>query len=236
MAKTDDKALSAAKEEFEKTLASSSYNEKAKNLGTVIFKKITSLSDNNALAEIHAKIAAAATQGDDALLEKLFAQLSQAKLDQKNIADQYKGIRGNNSFQTILQAYSEEFRALAHMIADEVVKGSNAALKGSKTRASSGTSTPSESKPVVSYNVENPKGESAVVVMRSGRAGADLTQDKEFFEILGFKIEKDESGKERLNPTHFKLSSGKEVEAKRSAIVKAIKEKTAFEGFTARQI
>ena len=232
MAKTDDKALSAAKEEFEKTLASSSYNEKAKNLGTVIFKKITSLSDNNALAQIHVEIAAAANQGDDALLEKLFAKLSQAKLDQKNIADQYKGIRGNNSFQTILQAYSEEFRALAHTIADEVVKGANTAMKGSKTRASSGTATPSANKPQVTYTVTNPEGKTADVTMRGGRAGADLTQDKEFFELLGFKIETDEAGKEHTNPSHFKLSNGKEVEAKRAAIVKAIKEKTAFEGFT----
>ena len=226
------KDQTTAKHSFEEAQAADSHAEQAKNLGTAIFKKITSLSDNNALAEIHAKIAAAANQGDDALLEKLFAKLSQAKLDQKNIADQYKGIRGNNSFQTILQAYSEEFRALAHTIADEVIKGANTAMKGSKTRASSGTATPSANKPQVTYTVTNPEGKTADVTMRGGRAGADLTQDKEFFELLGFKIETDEAGKEHTNPSHFKLSNGKEVEAKRAAIVKAIKEKTAFEGFT----
>ncbi|AOA09054.1 hypothetical protein BFC21_12975 [Pseudomonas sp. TMW 2.1634] len=181
---------------------------------------------------MHAKIAAAANQGDDALLEKLFAKLSQAKLDQKNIADQYKGIRGNNSFQTILQAYSEEFRDLAYSIATEVIKGTNVALKEARTRRSSTAATKREKSPAVTYTVTNPDGKTADVTMRSGRAGADLTQDKEFFELLGFKIETDEAGKEHTNPTHFKLSNGKEVEAKRAAIVKAIKETTAFEGFT----
>ena len=226
------KDQTTAKHSFEEAQAADSHAEQAKNLGAAIFKKITSLSDNNALAEIHAKIAAAATQGDDALLEKLFAQLNQAKLDQKNIADQYKGIRGNNSFQTILQAYSEEFRDLAYSIATEVIKGTNVALKEARTRRSSTAATKRDKSPAVTYTVTNAEGKTADVTMRSGRAGADLTQDKEFFELLGFKIETDEAGKEHTNPTHFKLSNGKEVEAKRAAIVKAIKEKTAFEGFT----
>lgn len=232
MAKTDDKALSAAKEEFEKTLASSSYNEKAKNLGTVIFKKITSLSENNALTEIHVEIAAAATKGDDALLEKLFAKLSQAKLDQKNIADQYKGIRGNNSFQTILQAYSEEFRALAHTIADEVVKEANTAMKGAKTRKSSTVEAKREVKPSITYTVKNAKGDKSHLTERKGRAAANLSQDKEIFEFLGFKIEKDADGKEHLNPSTIKLNDGTEIQATRPNIVRAITEKTAFEGFT----
>ena len=226
------KEQNTAKHSFEETLNAGLYAEPAKNLGSAIFKKITSLSDSNALAEIHAKIAAAATQGDDALLEKLFAELNKAKLDQKNIKDQYKTIRGNNSFQTILQAYSEEFRELAYSIATEVVKGTHVALKGAKTRKSSTAKTKREKSPAVTYTVTNPEGKTADVTMRGGRAGADLTQDKEFFELLGFKIETDEAGKEHTNPSHFKLSNGKEVEAKRAAIVKAIKEKTAFEGFT----
>ena len=235
MAKTDDKALSAAKEEFEKTLASSSYNEKAKNLGTVIFKKITSLSDSNALAEIHAKIAAAATQGDDALLEKLFAELNKAKLDQKNIKDQYKTIRGNNSFQTILQAYSDEFRELAYSIATEVVKGTHVALKGAKTRKSSTAEAKREVKPSITYTVKNAKGEKSHLTERKGRAAANLSQDKEIFEFLGFKIEKDADGKEHLNPSTIKLNDGTEIPATRPNIVRAITEKTAFDGFTITQ-
>ena len=229
------KEQNTAKHSFEETQTAGLYAEPAKNLGSAIFKKITSLSDSNALAEIHAKIAAAATQGDDALLEKLFAELNKAKLDQKNIKDQYKTIRGNNSFQTILQAYSDEFRELAYSIATEVVKGTHVALKGAKTRKSSTVTTKREKAPAVTYKVTDAEGKSAVGTMRGGRAGADLTQDKEFFEILGFKIETDATGKEQLNPSHFKLSNGKEVEAKRAAIVKAIKEKTAFEGFTIEQ-
>ena len=226
------KEQNTAKHSFEETQAAGLYAEQAKNLGSAIFKKITSLSDSNALAEIHAKIAAAATQGDDALLEKLFAELNKAKLDQKNIKDQYKTIRGNNSFQTILQAYSDEFRELAYSIATEVVKGTHVALKGAKTRKSSTAEAKREVKPSITYTVKNAKGEKSHLTERKGRAAANLSQDKEIFEFLGFKIEKDADGKEHLNPSTIKLNDGTEIPATRPNIVRAITEKTAFEGFT----
>lgn len=226
------KEQNTAKHSFEETQTAGLYAEQAKNLGSAIFKKITSLSDSNALAEIHAKIAAAATQGDDALLEKLFAELNKAKLDQKNIKDQYKTIRGNNSFQTILQAYSEEFRELAYSIATEVVKGTHVALKGAKTRKSSTVEAKREVKPSITYTVKNAKGEKSHLTERKGRAAANLSQDKEIFEFLGFKIEKDADGKEHLNPSTIKLNDGTEIPATRPNIVRAITEKTAFEGFT----
>ena len=229
------KEQNTAKHSFEETQAAGLYAEQAKNLGSAIFKKITSLSDSNALAEIHAKIAAAATQGDDALLEKLFAELNKAKLDQKNIKDQYKTIRGNNSFQTILQAYSEEFRELAYSIATEVVKGTHVALKGAKTRKSSTVEAKREVKPSITYTVKNAKGEKSHLTERKGRAAANLSQDKEIFEFLGFKIEKDADGKEHLNPSTIKLNDGTEIPATRPNIVRAITEKTAFDGFTITQ-
>lgn len=229
------KEQNTAKHSFEETQTAGLYAEQAKNLGSAIFKKITSLSDSNALAEIHAKIAAAATQGDDALLEKLFAELNKAKLDQKNIKDQYKTIRGNNSFQTILQAYSEEFRELAYSIATEVVKGTHVALKGAKTRKSSTVEAKREVKPSITYTVKNAKGEKSHLTERKGRAAANLSQDKEIFEFLGFKIEKDADGKEHLNPSTIKLNDGTEIPATRPNIVRAITEKTAFDGFTITQ-
>jgi len=229
------KEQNTAKHSFEETQAAGLYAEQAKNLGSAIFKKITSLSDSNALAEIHAKIAAAATQGDDALLEKLFAELNKAKLDQKNIKDQYKTIRGNNSFQTILQAYSDEFRELAYSIATEVVKGTHVALKGAKTRKSSTAEAKREVKPSITYTVKNAKGEKSHLTERKGRAAANLSQDKEIFEFLGFKIEKDADGKEHLNPSTIKLNDGTEIPATRPNIVRAITEKNAFDGFTITQ-
>ena len=229
------KEQNTAKHSFEETQTAGLYAEQAKNLGSAIFKKITSLSDSNALAEIHAKIAAAATHGDDALLEKLFAELNKAKLDQKNIKDQYKTIRGNNSFQTILQAYSEEFRELAYSIATEVVKGTHVALKGAKTRKSSTVEAKREVKPSITYTVKNAKGEKSHLTERKGRAAANLSQDKEIFEFLGFKIEKDADGKEHLNPSTIKLNDGTEIPATRPNIVRAITEKTAFDGFTITQ-
>ncbi|MFI3044475.1 hypothetical protein [Pseudomonas coronafaciens] len=231
------KAPSAAKNGFDEAQTAGLYADQAKELGNAIFKKITSMSSNNALAEIHAKIATAASQEDDALLESLFADLKKAKNDQKNVADQYKTIRNSNSFETILQAYSEEFRELAYSVATEVIKGTHVALKNVKGRKSS-TNDAGEGKgkrgprTSVDHTITNGKGEKTVLVSRAGRAAANLTQDAETFAFLGFKIEKDEEGKEVLNPSTIKLNDGNEVPATRPNIVRAITDKTGLSDFT----
>ncbi|WP_122340015.1 hypothetical protein [Pseudomonas caricapapayae] len=236
MANTE-KAPSAAKSSFDDALAGN-YAEPAKSLGNAIFKKITSLSSNNALAEIHAKIATAASQEDDAQLETLFAELKKAKNDQKNVTDQYKAIRNSNKFETILLAYSEEFRDLAHSIAAEVIKGTDNALKSVKTRKSKNVDESSEttkgtraSRPVVDHVIGNDKGEKITFPGRAGRAIPNLEQDREAFEFLGFKVEK-EDGKDVLNPSTITLDDNTEVPATRVNIIKVLSEKTGLKGFT----
>ncbi|KFE54023.1 hypothetical protein [Pseudomonas syringae] len=233
------KAPSAAKNGFDEAQTAGLYADQAKELGNAIFKKITSMSSNNALAEIHAKIATAASQEDDALLETLFAELKKAKNDQKNVADQYKTIRNSNTFETILQAYSEEFRELAYSVATEVIKGTHVALKSVKTRNKSTTSSESKgtggTRTPVSYTITNDKGETTVLAGRAGRAAANLKQDADTFAFLGFTIETDEAKKEHLNPATIKLNNNTEIPATRPNIVRAIQEKTAFEGYTATE-
>lgn len=247
MANTE-KAPSAAKNAFDEALAGN-FAEPAKSLGNAIFKKITSLSNNNALSDLQLKLskasAAAANSGspeDEALVDTLYADLKKARNDQKNIKDQYKTIRGNNTFETILLAYGDEFRDLAFSIAGEVIKGTDSALKSVKTRNKSATSSESSNKGTggtrtpVSYTITNDKGESTVLAGRAGRAAANLTQDADTFAFLGFTIETDEAKKEHLNPATIKLSNNTEIPATRPNIVRAIQEKTAFEGYTATEI
>lgn len=116
-----------------------------------------------------------------------------------------------------------------------MVKGTHVALKGAKTRKSSTVEAKREVKPSITYTVKNAKGEKSHLTERKGRAAANLSQDKEIFEFLGFKIEKDADGKEHLNPSTIKLNDGTEIPATRPNIVRAITEKTAFDGFTITQ-
>lgn len=76
------------------------------------------------------------------------------------------------------------------------------------------------------------KGKSEKLFSRRGRAAANLTQDEPAFTLLGFKIVKDGDGKETLDPATIKLADGYKVPATRPNIIKAITEKTAFEGYT----
>ena len=116
-----------------------------------------------------------------------------------------------------------------------MVKGTHVALKGAKTRKSSTAEAKREVKPSITYTVKNAKGEKSHLTERKGRAAANLSQDKEIFEFLGFKIEKDADGKEHLTPSTIKLNDGTEIPATRPNIVRAITEKTAFDGFTITQ-
>lgn len=245
MANTE-KAPSTAKAAFEEAQNSGLYPDSALSLGSEIYKQITSLTTNNALSELQLKLskasAAAAASGspeDEALVDTLYSDLKKARNDQKNVKDQYKAIRGSNTFETILLAYGDEFRELASKIALEVTKGTHLALKNVKTRNKSTTTSESKgtggTRTPVSYIITNDKGESTVLAGRAGRAAANLKQDADTFAFLGFTIETDEAKKEHLNPATIKLNNNTEIPATRPNIVRAIQEKTAFEGYTATE-
>ncbi|KPX38941.1 MULTISPECIES: hypothetical protein [Pseudomonas syringae group genomosp. 2] len=250
MANTE-KAPSTAKAAFEEAQNSGLYPDSALSLGSEIYKQITSLTTNNALSELQLKLskasAAAAASGspeDEALVDTLYSDLKKARNDQKNVKDQYKAIRGSNTFETILLAYGDEFRELASKIALEVTKGTHLALKNVKTRNKSATSSDSSNKGTggtrtpTSYTITNDKGETTVLVGRAGRAAANLTQDADTFAFLGFTIETDEAKKEHLNPATIKLSNNTEIPATRPNIVRAIQEpeQASFKGYTATEI
>jgi hypothetical protein len=230
---TTEKSPSKAKAEFEEFQNASLHAEAAKVLGSDIFKKITSRTQNNALAEIHKKIGAAASQNDDAALETLFAELKKAKTDLKNTADQYKTVRNSNTFEFILQAYSEEFRELAYEVAAEVIKGAHVAIKGAKSGSKTRTTStepkePREKKDPVAYTITSPDGKKATIHQSQGPVAH--SKDKEAYELLGFKFGADNKNVTAENFKHTNGAVSKNVG--RKAIIDAITAGTAFEGFT----
>lgn len=223
----------ASQTEYETAIAADLHAAPAKELGAKVLKQMLSVTTSSALTDIHAQISAAATSGDDEKLVKLFEELKKLKDAEKANLKSLAELKKSTSFERVLLAFQDEFKALAYQISLEVIKGTHVALKnaGSKTKGTRKTSEKDPSGEPTFHTVTH-NGKSEKLFSRRGRAAANLTQDEPAFTFLGFKIVKDEDGKETLNPATIKLTDGSEVPATRPNIIRAITEKTAFDGYT----
>ena len=223
----------ASQTEYETAIAADLHAAPAKELGAKVLKQMLSVTTSSALTDIHAQISAAATSGDDEKLVKLFEELKNLKDAEKANLKSLADLKKSTSFERVLLAFQDEFKALAYDISLEVIKGTHVALKnaGSKTKGTRKTSEKDPSGEPTFHTVTH-NGKSEKLFSRRGRAAANLTQDEPAFTFLGFKIVKDGDGKETLNPATIKLADGSEVPATRPNIIRAITEKTAFDGYT----
>ena len=223
----------ASQTEYETAIAADLHAAPAKELGAKVLKQMLSVTTSSALTDIHAQIATAAASGDDEKLVKLFDELKKLKDAEKANLKSLAELKKSTSFERVLLAFQDEFKALAYQISLEVIKGTHVALKnaGSKTKGTRKTSEKDPSGEPTFHTVTH-NGKSEKLFSRRGRAAANLTQDEPAFTFLGFKIVKDGDGKETLNPATIKLTDGSEVPATRPNIIRAITEKTAFDGYT----
>jgi hypothetical protein len=229
---------SQAQVDFDKILNDKTYTANAKELGKTIVNKITSVGASTKLAEIRANIIKAAGENDDDKLDKLNGELKQAKLDEKNIGDKFKGIRGSNTFELVVQAWGPEIRDLAFSIAAEAIKTASAAEHQANAGGDKGATGKLTAKaltvktPPKTYIVTQEKtGKTAELPLRRG--DAKPSKDKEVFQLLGFKFNEDDS----LTEAGFKYKdkSAKEVvvaKTNRKALLEAI-QNGGFAGFTA---
>lgn len=229
---------SQAQVDFDKILNDKTYTASAKELGKTIVNKITSVGASTKLAEIRSNIIKAAGENDDDKLDKLHAELKQAKLDEKNIGDKFKGIRGSNTFELVIQAWGPEIRELALSIAAEAIKTASAAQHQANADGDKGATGKITAKaftvktPPKTYIVTQEKtGKTAELPLRRG--DAKPSKDKAVFELLGFKFNEDESLKEA--GFKYKDKEGKEVvvaKTNRKALLEAV-QNGGFAGFTA---
>jgi hypothetical protein len=231
-------APTQAQMDFDKVLNSGSYTESAKSLGKTIFKKLTTIGADTKIADLEVKISEALLAGNKPLYKSLFAELNQIEQDQEKLKDHYKKIRGNDKFETVVQAWGLEFHELACSLAVEIIKSASVAQLNANAGGDKGTSGKLTAKaftvktPPKTYIVTQEKtGKTAELPLRRG--SAKPSKDKEVYELLGFKFSEDGS----LTETGFKYKdkSGKQVveaEATRKALLAAI-ENGGFAGFTA---
>ncbi|GKQ45066.1 hypothetical protein [Pseudomonas syringae] len=232
---------SQAQVDYDKVVNDKAYTDSAKNLGKSILKRLTSIGADTKIEELNGRIAKAAGENDVPLMKSLFAELNKLEQDQKNLKDQHKTIRGNNKFETVVQAWGSEIRELALSIAVEAIKSASAAQHQANAGGETGLTGKSKSAAAKANAVTTPPKTYIVTQEKTGktaelplrRGSAKPSKDKEVYELLGFKFNEDGS----LTETGFKYKdkSGKQVveaEATRKALLAAI-ENGGFAGFTA---
>lgn len=224
--------------DFDKIISNSAYTASAKDIGKAIVKTLTTIGADSKITEIEAKIAAAATEGNRPLLKSLFAELTQTERDQENLKDKYKAIRGQDKFETVIQAWGPEVLDLALKIAAEVIKTASAAQhnanagsdKGSTGKSATAKADAVKTPPKTYIVTQEITGKTAELPLRRGNAKP--SKDKEVFELLGFKFnENDELTEAGFT---YKDKDGKEVvekEVSRKALLTAL-QNGGFAGFS----
>lgn len=220
------------KKQLNEALADTLHSEAAKSIAKTVLSKITAGTVSSDFSDINKQIVEAGLADDTDKILELSTKLKNIKDSHKTHDKGYAQLRDANDFSVILKAYKADIEKLAYEIAYTVLTSTQVALeqaskgkKGSKP-SDSGDKSTREAKV---YTVTK-DGKSVTFYGRSGRAGANLTQDKEALEFLGFKIVM-VGDKEKLEPATV-LVGKNNVESTRGNIVKSIqKEAPQFAGY-----
>lgn len=145
-----------------------------------------------------------------ALTEKLKSNDADEKAKQKKAADLTKTF----TLSEVLVAFQKDFDELVYKVGGELLERVTVAVNsGGKGTKAGGSST--------STTVANSEGATTVIYSRRGKGAANLMQDKDTFEFLGFKVVKDAEG-EHLDPSTLAQTDGQEIPSNRGNIIKAI--------------
>jgi len=237
---TDSKAKSF-KNTYEESLKAQNVKAGARDLSEELLNIMFSHRVPAGFSDLNNKIAEAAKRNDVEEILKLSQQLKNVKdneaANQKAIAD----LKKKHTFSDVLQAFNDEFEELAYQVAAKTFSTTHALIvqagskqTGKKSKDTS-DSADTQKRTMAIFKITK-DGKSVELPMRPGRAASNLTQDKEAFDFLNFKIVTEE-GKEVLEPGTIAMNEKDNVTASRANIVKAIEEKVkGFEDYTVEQI
>ncbi|KTB91599.1 hypothetical protein AO073_01620 [Pseudomonas syringae ICMP 11293] len=234
---TNQETLSA-KEQYSIVIEKSDHLPAAKVVGEFVLDAlINSSGESQKIRELREEIKSAISEADDDKAHGLMVELKSIKDAEQENSNALAEISQKFSISQILSSYSKDpaFEEIAYGLALQVLNKTQQALANpvkTKTTRTKTDKTPSDKPRLASAYVINKGDDSVVMTIRAGRAAANLTQDSDAFAFLGFKVEKDEDFKDVLVPANFTDKMGTEHPATRPSIIRAIEEKTAFEGFS----
>ncbi|MEQ4191164.1 hypothetical protein ABNM11_21130 [Pseudomonas syringae] len=228
----------SAKEKYSIAIEKSDHLPAAKVVGEFVLDALVNSSgESQKIRELREEIKSAISEADDDKAHSLMVELKTIKDEEQANATALAEISQKFSISQILSSYSKDpaFEEIAYGLALQVLNKTQQALANpvkTKTQRAKTEKTPSDKPKLASAYVINKGDDSVVMTIRAGRAAANLTQDADAFAFLGFKVEKDADLKDFLVPANFTDKMGAEHPASRPSIIRAIEEKTAFEGFS----
>ncbi|MEN4750725.1 hypothetical protein ABEH28_13260 [Pseudomonas sp. Ps21-P2] len=228
----------SAKEQYSLVIEKSDHLPAAKVVGEFVLDAlINSSGDSQKIRELREEIKSAISEADDDKAHSLMVELKSIKDAEQENANALAEISHKFSISQILASYAKdpEFEEIAYGLALQVLNKTQQALANpvkTKTTRTKTDKAPSDKPRLASAYVINKGDDSVVMTIRAGRAAANLSQDADAFAFLGFKVEKDADLKDFLVPADFTDKMGTEHPATRPSIIRAIEEKTAFEGFS----
>lgn len=219
----------AAKDEYENAINRSEHAPQAKNISEMVLDAFNTSGESERIRELRAAIRKAVDEADDDQAHELMGQLKQIKdIEQANAAA-LEDLSSRFSIAQILHAFRQDpaFEHIVYGLALKVLNHTHQAIKEPNGKAKAAR----PKKEMEIFTLSN--GEvSLPFPMRVGRPAANLAQDAEAFELLGFTVSKDDDEKDVLVPLAFSDNDGVEHIATRQSIATAIQKGTAFSGFT----
>ena len=219
------------KEQYENAIDKSDHVPQSKIIGEFVLDAfINSSGESQKIRELREQIKTAIGNADDDTAHELMVELKTIKDAEQENAAALAEISSRFSISQILSSFRQDpaFQEIVYGLAFKVLTHSHQALTTpiGKTK----TSRPkAEPKPPVTHTIT--KGDESVVVTMT-RGPQKPSADKPFYELLGFSIHADESGRETIEPATFLLNDGTESNANKREIIAALNNHTAFEGVT----
>lgn len=219
------------KEQYENAIDRSDHLPQSKIIGEFVLDAlINSSGESQKIRELREQIKTAIGNADDDAAHELMVELKTIKDAEQENAAALAEISSKFSISQILSSFRQDptFQEIVYGLAYKVLNTSHQALTTpiGKTKT---TRPKAEPKPPVTHIIT--KGDESVVVTMS-RGPQKPSADKQFYELLGFSIHADESGKETIEPATFLLKDGTESHANKREIIAALNNRTAFEGVT----
>lgn len=228
----------SAKEQYSIVIEKSDHLPAAKVVGEFVLDAlINSSGESQKIRELREEIKSAISEADDDKAHSLMMELKTIKDEEQENATALAEISQKFSISQILSSYSKDpaFEEIAYGLALQVLNKTQQALanpvKTKTTRTKTEKVQVDKGPRLASAYIITKGDESIELTIRMGRGATNLRQDAETFAFLGFAIA-DEDGKEVLVPPTFTDKMGAEQGASRSSIVRAILEKTAFDGYS----
>ncbi|WP_347901911.1 hypothetical protein [Pseudomonas purpurea] len=217
----------SSKAEYENSIHLSQHVPQAKTISEMVLDAFQSAKESDQIRELRAAIRQAHDRFDDDKAYELMGELKQLKDAEAADIAALEDLSSKFSISRILSSYKDDpaFQELVYSLALKVLNQTHQAI----SNPSSGKSKAARAKKEAEVFSISKDGVSVSLPLRTPRSKPNV--DREAFEFLGF-VFVGEGDEAELESETFLDNTGAEQPATRKAIVTALQQQTAFEGYS----